>query len=73
MDKALLQQALDELNAIVSSDWRTWQELASPPEFERWVKSRCNHLALRIQAAIAQPVAATASALAVIQYVESKA
>ena len=49
-------EVLDSLDAITQSDWRTWQELASEAEFERWVKSRTNHAATTIRATLAQPV-----------------
>jgi len=42
------------LEAIVASDWRKWEELATPEEFERWVKSRANHMAVLAGAAIAK-------------------
>lgn len=37
---AMLQETLQ---GIYAADWRKWEELASPEEFERWVKSRANH------------------------------
>ena len=39
---------------IASADWRKWEELASPEEFERWVKSRAAHMAAFARAAIAK-------------------
>lgn len=42
------------LEAIVASDWRKWEELATPEEFERWVKSRANHMAVLAGAAISK-------------------
>lgn len=33
----------DTLQGIAEADWRKWEELASPREFERWVKARANH------------------------------
>lgn len=39
---------------MAASDWRKWEELASPEEFERWVKSRAAHMAVQATAAIAK-------------------
>ena len=50
-----LKLALETAEGIVKSDWRKWQELASPDEFERWVKSRALHMATAIKEALAQP------------------
>ena len=58
-DKEVMQTAVDYLDAIVQSDWRTWQELAGPEEFERWVKSRANKIAIDLREALAQPVQPT--------------
>lgn len=33
----------ETMQGIVSSDWRRWEELASPDEFVRWAKARANH------------------------------
>ena len=55
------QELLDALTVIQSqfgsmavADWRKWEELASPDEFERWVKSRAAHMAALARAAIAK-------------------
>ena len=50
-----LKLALEWMGAIVNSNWRNWEELASPEEFERWVKSRANHCAEALRLALAQP------------------
>ena len=58
---AVNQELLDALTVIQSqfesmavADWRKWEELASPEEFERWVKSRAAHMAEFACAAIAK-------------------
>ena len=43
-----------QCGSIAVSDWRKWGELASPEEFERWVKSRAAHMAEFACAAIAK-------------------
>ena len=50
-----LKLALEWMEAIVNSNWRNWEELTSPEEFERWVKSRANHSAVALRQALAQP------------------
>jgi len=45
-------EILEMLDGITNSNWRTWQELASADEFERWVKARTRHAAEKIRAAI---------------------
>jgi len=47
-----LDSALETCKGIVDSDWRKWEELASPEEYERWSKSRANHTAVNIRAAL---------------------
>jgi hypothetical protein len=37
------EAVIETLRGIVNANWRTWDELASPEEFERWAKSRANH------------------------------
>lgn len=37
-----VDDCLETLQGIVDADWRKWEELASPEEFVRWAKSRCN-------------------------------
>lgn len=49
------QQVLEGLENIAKSDWRKWEELADPKEFERWVKARANHMAETLRARLAQP------------------
>ena len=48
------EMALKNLEGIVNSNWRDWEELASPEEFERWVKSRANHSAEALRQALEQ-------------------
>ena len=43
-----------QFRSMVVADWRKWEELASPEEFERWVKSRAAHMAAFARAAIAK-------------------
>lgn len=56
--KSELLEALTVLKAqcelMAASDWRKWEELASPEEFERWVKSRAAHMAVQASIAIAK-------------------
>jgi hypothetical protein len=33
----------ETLQGILDSDWRKWEELASPEEFVRWAKARAKH------------------------------
>ena len=55
--KGALRLALENCEGIVKSNWRDWKELASPDEFERWVKSRCNHIVIAINQELSeQPV-----------------
>ncbi len=49
------QKVLEGLENIAKSDWRKWEELADPKEFERWVKARANHMAETLRARLAQP------------------
>jgi len=39
--------------SVFESNWRNWEELASPDEFERWAKRRCAHAAIYLKEAIA--------------------
>lgn len=39
-------EVIDTIRGIANSNWRQWEELASPDEFERWVKSRAAHATL---------------------------
>jgi hypothetical protein len=50
------QQVLDDIEAIAKADYRHWQELASLGEFERWARSRANHIAETLRARLAEPV-----------------
>jgi len=54
-EREALKLALKDAEGIVNSDWRKWEELASPQEFEAWVKRRALHMAGAIKAALAQP------------------
>lgn len=49
-----MKLALETCKGIINADWRKWDELASPEEFERWVKSRANHMATALQEALAE-------------------
>lgn len=49
-----LKLALETAEGIANSDWRKWEALASPEEFERWVKSRALHMATAIREALAE-------------------
>ena len=49
-----LKLALEAAEGIASCDWRKWEELASPEEFERWVKSRAIHMATALREALAE-------------------
>ena len=51
---AALKVFQDQCEMMESANWRKWEELASPEEFERWVKSRATHMALQARAAIAK-------------------
>jgi hypothetical protein len=51
---AALKVLQDQCEMMESANWRKWEELASPEEFERWVKSRAAHMALQAKAAIAK-------------------
>ena len=50
-----MKLALEWMETIVNSNWRNWGELASPEEFERWVKIRANHSAVVLRQALEQP------------------
>ena len=50
-----MKLALEWMETIVNSNWRNWGELASPEEFERWVKTRANHSAVVLRQALEQP------------------
>ena len=54
-DRELMEQALETAEGIVNADWRKWDELASPAEFERWAKSRANFMATALRERLAQP------------------
>lgn len=49
-----LKLALETSEGIVNADWRKWDELASPSEFERWAKSRANFMATILREALAK-------------------
>ena len=54
-DRELMQQALETAEQIASADYRHWGELASLGEFERWARSRANHIAEALRARLSQP------------------
>ena len=54
-DKEAMQMALETAEQIASADYRHWEELASLGEFERWARSRANHIAEALRARLAQP------------------
>lgn len=54
-DKEVMQMALETAEQIASADYRHWEELASLGEFERWARSRANHIAEALRTALAQP------------------
>lgn len=55
-DKLLeaLRVVQSQCESMAGADWRKWEELASPEEFERWAKSRAAHMAVQAQATIAK-------------------
>jgi len=57
-DKEVMQMALETAEQIASADYRHWEELASLGEFERWARSRANHIAEALRTALAQPESA---------------
>jgi len=48
-----LKKAEELCTSVFESNWRNWEELASPDEFERWAKRRCAHAAIYLKEAIA--------------------
>ena len=54
-DKEAMQMALETAEQIASADYRHWEERASLGEFERWARSRANHIAEALRARLAQP------------------
>ena len=50
----VMQMALETVEQIASADYRHWEELASLGEFERWARSRANHIAEALRTALAQ-------------------
>ena len=54
-DKEAMQMALETAEQIASADYWHWGELASLGEFERWARSRANHIAEALRARLAQP------------------
>ena len=54
MSKEAMKLALQTAEGIANANWREWHELASPDEFERWVKSRANHMAIALREALAE-------------------
>jgi hypothetical protein len=53
-DKEAMQMALETAEQIASADYRHWGELASLGEFERWARSRANHIAEALRARLSQ-------------------
>lgn len=53
-DKELMQMALETAEQIACADYRHWEELASLSEFERWARSRANHIADALRTALAE-------------------
>ena len=54
-DREVMQMALETAEQIACADYRHWEELASLSEFERWARSRANHIAEALRTALAQP------------------
>jgi hypothetical protein len=54
-NREIMQMALETAEQIASADYRHWEELASLGEFERWARSRANHIAEALRTALAQP------------------
>jgi hypothetical protein len=54
-DREAMQMALETAEQIACADYRHWEELASLSEFERWARSRANHIAEALRARLAQP------------------
>ena len=54
-NREIMQMALETAEQIASADYRHWEELASLGEFERWARSRANHIAEALRARLAQP------------------
>jgi len=55
MSREAMQMALETAEQIACADYRHWEELASLSEFERWARSRANHIAEALRARLAQP------------------
>ena len=53
-DKEVMQMALETAEQIACADYRHWEELASLSEFERWARSRANHIADALRTALAE-------------------
>ena len=54
-EREVMQMALETAEQIASADYRYWEELASLGGFERWARSRVNHIAEALRTALAQP------------------
>jgi len=54
-NKEVMQMALETAEQIANADYRHWEELASLGDFERWARSRANHISEALRAALAQP------------------
>ena len=54
-NKEVMQMALETAEQIASADYRHWEELASLGEFERWARSRANHIAEALRTALEKP------------------
>lgn len=44
----------EHCESMADANWRRWEELASPIEYERWVKARAAHMAAQARAALAE-------------------
>ena len=53
-DREAMQMALETAEQIACADYRHWEELASLSEFERWARSRANHIADALRTALAE-------------------
>ena len=54
MSREAMQMALETAEQIACADYRHWEELASLSEFERWARSRANHIADALRTALAE-------------------
>ena len=54
MSREAMQMALETAEQIACADYRHWEDLASLSEFERWARSRANHIADALRTALAE-------------------